>query len=152
MPYEVFLLFLTLAVPAAPATVNLTQPYGEYSYNKGTLATQPDTTPVCLKIRLVLAPLLHRPSLNSFQGEPDTAFPYTLHLNSFNLHPNYLTNLIIFGQLLQTTTTSQSLAYNTFAWSICLLHIQVTSATEALSKFHMFDCGSAQISQPLVQQ
>ena len=39
-----------------------------------------------------------------------------------------------------------------FACSICLLHYQVTSATETLSKFTMFDCGSAQISQPLVQQ
>ena len=63
---------------------------------------------------------------------------------------------MIFGTLLHSTTASmtisQYIVYNTFAWSICLFHFQITSATKTLSKFTMFDCGSTQISQPLVQQ
>ena len=47
-------------------------------------------------------------------------------------------------------TTSQAIVY-TFAWSICLLHHHVASATEALSKVPMYDCGSAQPGQPLIQ-
>ena len=135
------------------------QSYEGYSYSQGTsnAATQPEVfNPVCQTIRLVLTPSSKQLGSSKIHGEPDKIHSYTFELISFIQQPNHLTNVIIFGTLLQSTTasmtTSQSLVYNTFAWSICLLHYQVASATEPLSKFPMFDCGSAQISQPLVQQ
>ena len=81
---------------------------------------------------------------------------YTVEPNSYTRHPDHLTNAIIFGILLHSSTSSlplsQYIVYNTFAWSISLCHYQVASASKTLSKFTMFDCGSTQISQPLVQQ
>ena len=90
-----------------------------------------------------------------FCGEPGL-HPYTFKPNSYIRHPDHITNAMIFGTLLHSTTasmtTSQYIVYKTFAWSICLFHFQITFATKTLSKFTMFDCGSTQISQPLVQQ
>ena len=49
------------------------------------------------------------------------------------------------------TTAPNSLAHITVSWTICLLHIQTASASET-TKFPMYNCGSAKMSQPLVQQ
>ena len=88
-------------------------------------------------------------------GEPGIQ-TYTVEPNPYTRHPDHLTNAIIFGILLHSSTSSmplsQYIVYNTFAWSISLCHYQVASASKTLSKFTMFDCGSTQISQPLVQQ
>ena len=48
-------------------------------------------------------------------------------------------------------TTSQAIVY-TFAWSTCLLHHHAASATEVSSKTPLYNYGSAQPGQPLIQQ
>ena len=114
-------------------------------------AIQPDPfSPHCQTKRLVFSLPLHQNVPSTVFGEPG------IQRYTHTRHPDHITNAIIFGILLHSTTASMSLShyivYNTFAWSICLCHYQVASATKTLSKFTMFDCGSTQISQPLVQQ
>ena len=149
------LLPLLLSVPILGTTQNevkLTQlqPHEGHRYSQGTsnAAIQPEFfSPVCRTKRLVFSLPPHQLGPSKVYIEPDLN-SYNFELDTFIQHPTHITNALLFGTLLHSTTTSmttsQYLVYNTFAWSICLLHFQVTSATETLSKFTMFDCGSAQ--------
>jgi hypothetical protein len=126
--------------------------YGEHSYSLGTstAATQPQFfIPVGQTVRLVFSPSSKQLSSGTIYGELDRKHSYTFEITSLIPHTNQLTNIILFSTLLQTATasmiTSQAIVYNAFAWSTCLLHHQIASATKALSKFPMYDCGSAQL-------
>ena len=87
---------------------------------------------------------------------PHTAQPHTTNLNTLSQYPIHLTNALIIGTFLYSTpasmTPAQFLIYNIFAWSLYFLNSQVTSASKTLNNIKMYDCGSGQISQPIVQQ
>ena len=116
-------------------------------------ATQPQLLTPVSQTSLVLIPSPKENDTSAIYGKPGSKQSYTLHPTSSTPHTDHLTNIILFSTLLQKTTmtTSQAIIY-TFAWSTCLLHHHAASATEVLSKTPLYNYGSAQPGQPLIQQ
>ena len=134
-----------------PQAISRSQPPKHTIPSRGTAST--DNQSECQITRLVSSLPSHKNVQRSACGKP------IYKKVTFDTSPQHLDPFtpILLGIIFHSATntmpsTAQYVVYSTFVWSVSMCYFHAASATESLNQFTMYDCGSTQISQPLIQQ